>query len=65
MLGSRPTDYSCELPQSAQHFYTVNLCGRKLWGWQQRDQTGAILACSEKLFMDYVSCFCDAQSRNV
>ena len=64
MLGSRPTEYVSEPALDAQRFYTVDLFGRKLWGWERRDASGALIACSEQLFMDYVSCFCDAQRRN-
>lgn len=63
MLGSRPREYSHERPLAAARFYTVDLFGRKLWGWERRDASGAVVSCSEKLFMDYVSCFCDSQGR--
>ena len=64
MLGSKPREYTHHRPPQAERFYTVSLCGRTLWGWERRDESGALLACSEKLFMDYVSCFCDAQARS-
>ena len=64
MLGSTPREYARDLVHPASRFYTIDLFGRTLWGWERRDESGALLACSEKLFMDYVSCFCDAQGRN-
>lgn len=64
MLGSTPREYVCERGYNASRFYTVDLFGRTLWAWERRDQSGAVVACSEKLFMDYISCFCDAQGRN-
>lgn len=64
MLGSAPRKYTCERDYTASRFYTVDLFGRTLWGWERRDTRGALVACSEKLFIDYVSCFCDAQGRN-
>ena len=63
MLGSRPREYSEELPAVAARFYTVDLFGRTLWGWERRDSSGAHLASSETLFMDYITCFCDAHGR--
>ena len=63
MLGSAPREYSCERDSAAARFYTLNLCGRTVWRWERRDESGALLGCSEQLFMDYVSCFCDAQAR--
>lgn len=64
MLGSAPHEYACERTFAAARFYTVDLCGRTLWAWERRDESGVLLGCSEKLFMDYLSCFCDAQGRN-
>ena len=64
MLGSTHQDYLRDRVEAAERFYTVELFGRTRWGWQRRDASGAIVACSETLFMDYVSCFCDAQARN-
>ena len=63
MLGSVPHEHTT-VPFHGARFYTVDLFGRKLWGWERRDENGALLSCSEKLFMDYVSCFCDAQGPN-
>jgi hypothetical protein len=64
MLGSTPREYASHDRCRAERFYTVDLFGRTFWGWERRDATGALLACSEQLFMDYLSCFCDAQGRN-
>jgi hypothetical protein len=64
MLGSTPREYARERSHAAARFYTVDLFGRTLWGWERRDPSGCLLACSEQLFMDYVSCFCDAQGRH-
>jgi hypothetical protein len=64
MLGSAPHEYARERFDAASRLYTIDLFGRTLWGWERRDESGALIACSEKLFMDYVSCFCDAQGRN-
>ena len=64
MLGSRRREFVVEAPLTADRFYTVDLCGRTMWGWQKHDASGALVACSEQLFIDYVSCFCDAQCRN-
>ena len=63
MVGSTPREYVGDRSLTAARFYTVGLFGRTLWGWERRDPSGSLVACSEKLFMDYVSCFCDAQSR--
>jgi hypothetical protein len=64
MFGSRPSEFVSESALNADRFYTVSLLGRTLWGWERRDGSGVLLACSEQLFMDYVSCFCDAQKRH-
>jgi hypothetical protein len=64
MLVSSPREYALERSHASARFYTIDLFGRTFWGWQRRDESGALVACSEKLFMDYVSCFCDAQGRN-
>ena len=63
MFGSIHREYGAVHARSAERFYTVDVVGRTLWGWERRDENGALLACSEQLFMDYVSCFCDAQGR--
>jgi hypothetical protein len=64
MLGSAPHEYTAERLHGMARFYTVDLFGRTLWGWERRDEYGVLLTCSEQLFMDYVSCFCDAQGPN-
>ena len=64
MYGSSRSKYTPPPVLGAERFYTVDLFGRTLWGWERRDTSGALVACSEQLFMDYVSCFCDAQGRN-
>lgn len=64
MLGSIPREHTTASLHGAARFYTVDLFGRTLWGWERRDESGALLSCSEQLFMDYVSCFCDAQGPN-
>jgi hypothetical protein len=61
MLGSRPREFASAPATRPEHIYSVNLAGRKLWGWVRRDREGVLLASSEQLFMDYMSCFCDAQ----
>ena len=63
MLGSAPREYTSPRASGVERFYTVDLFGRTLWGWERRDESGVLLASSEQLFTDYVSCFCDAQGR--
>lgn len=60
MLGSRRSlavshhAYGIEL-------FTVELAGRTLWWWEQRDPDGDLIDRAETLFADYVSCLCDAR----
>jgi hypothetical protein len=63
MLGSSPREFVAAPPAFGQRIYSVKLAGRTLWGWQRLDETGVLLASSEQLFMDYMSCFCDARRR--
>jgi hypothetical protein len=63
MLGSSPREFVSASPVSGERIFSVDVLGRTLWGWERRDETGAVLASSEQLFMDYVSCFCDARQR--
>lgn len=64
MLGSRPGNFQSESPLRGNRFFSVTLPDRTWWGWEKRDECGAVVARSEKLFMDYVSCFCDAERGN-
>jgi hypothetical protein len=61
MLGSRPREFASAPATSPEHIYSVNVAGRTMWGWVRRDCGGLVLASSEQLFMDYMSCFCDAE----
>jgi hypothetical protein len=63
MLGSSPREFVAAAPVPGERIFSVEVLGRTLWGWERRDETGAVLASSEQLFMDYVSCFCDARKR--
>jgi hypothetical protein len=63
MLGSSHREFVSAPPASGERIYSIKLLGRTWWAWERRDETGAILASSEQLFMDYVSCFCDARQR--
>jgi hypothetical protein len=60
MLGSQPGEFPAPAIQP-EHIYSVDIGGRRLWGWTRLDREGVHLGSSEQLFMDYVSCFCDAQ----
>lgn len=64
MLGSRPADFASEQPLNGNRFFSVRLPHHTWWGWERRDERGAVVARSEQLFMDYVSCFCDAERGN-
>ena len=61
MLGSRPREFAAASAIRPVQIYSVNLAGRTLWGWMRHDRDGLLLASSEQLFMDYVTCFCDAE----
>ena len=62
MLGSRPHQFSAAAtPQD--RIFSIKRAGRTYWRWERRDASGSILAASEELFMDYVTCFCDARRR--
>ena len=67
MLGSRPREFTAAFTPAvslpAERFYSVDVLGRTLWGWERRGDDGVLLARSEKLFTDYLSCFCDAHGR--
>ena len=63
MFGSKPKSLRpLDLP--SVEVFSVRFSGRTLWGWQQRDETGAILTHSETLLPDYVTCLCDALRRS-
>ena len=64
MLGSQPREFVSEFLPRADRFFCIKLPGRTLWGWERRSTAGELVTCSEQLFMDYVSCFCDAQRRS-
>ena len=61
MLGSQRREFVAARATPSEEIYSVKLGGRTLWGWLRRDAEGALLASGEQLFMDYVSCFCDAR----
>lgn len=60
MLGSGRTDFVLEPPLYSHRFFSVEVRGRILWGWERADERGVLLQHWEQLFMDYVACFCDA-----
>lgn len=60
MLGSRRCDFVHEPPLYPHRFFSVQVCGRTMWGWERADERGMPAERSEQLFMDYVKCFCDA-----
>jgi len=59
MLGSHP--HECATPDAREHLFSVTLSGQTLWGWHRRGESGDIIARSEHLFADYVTCLCDAR----
>jgi hypothetical protein len=63
MLGSSHREFVSAPPAPGERIFSVQVLGRTWWGWERRDETGAVRASSEQLFMDYVSCFCDARKR--
>jgi hypothetical protein len=64
MFGSSPNEFASERDSPPDRFFSVRLPSRTVWGWERRDAAGEIVARSEQLFMDYITCFCDAQRRN-
>lgn len=61
MLGSTRREFV--VARATEEIYSVKLAGLTQWGWLRRSPEGALVAASEQLFMDYVSCFCDARRR--
>jgi hypothetical protein len=61
MLGSQPREFVAAPMTPSESIYAVKLGGNTLWGWVRRGPEGVLLASSETLFMDYMSCFCDAR----
>ena len=63
MFGSQRREFVATGADESEDIYSVKLAGQTLWGWARRAPSGALVASSEKLFMDYMSCFCDARRR--
>jgi hypothetical protein len=64
MVGSQSGDFASARPLRGSRLFSVRLPDRTWWGWEKRDEHGAVIARSGQLFMDYVSCFCDAERGN-
>jgi hypothetical protein len=62
MFGSQVRQFTpIMMTPPGEHIFSVQLPRCTMWGWQRRSSAGALLACSDQLFPDYVACLCDAQ----
>jgi len=61
MLGSISKEFTVDTVAGRTELFELVLPGRTLWRWERRSETGAVTACSERLFPSYVACLCDAQ----